>query len=60
MTGWGREAEFIRIRIHRIVEIYRIVTMRCIVLWIDEAPMNLYELLGFQPKGVNALSFSSR
>ena len=28
-------------------------------LWIDESPMNLYEILGFQPKGVNALSFSS-
>ena len=29
-------------------------------LWIDESPMNLCEILGFQPKGVNALSFSSR
>ena len=29
-------------------------------LWIDESPMNLYEILGLQRKGVNALSFSSR
>ena len=29
-------------------------------LWIDESPMNLYEILGFQPKGVATLSFSSR
>ena len=29
-------------------------------LWIDESPMNLCEILGLQPKGVNALSFSSR
>ena len=29
-------------------------------LWIDESPMNLCEILGFQPKGANALSFSSR
>ena len=29
-------------------------------LWIDESLVNLYEILGFQPKGVNALSFSSR
>ena len=29
-------------------------------LWIDESPMNLCEILGFQLKGVNALSFSSR
>ena len=32
----------------------------CPTLWIDESPMNLYEILGFQPKGVNALSSSSR
>ena len=30
------------------------------ILWIDEPPMNLCEILGFQPKGVNTLSFSSR
>ena len=24
-------------------------------LWIDESLMNLYEILGFQPEGVNAL-----
>ena len=29
-------------------------------LWIDESPMNLYEILGFQPKGVATSSFSSR
>ena len=29
-------------------------------LWIDESLMNLYEILGFQPKGVATLSFSSR
>ena len=29
-------------------------------LWIDESPMNLCEIHGFQPKGANALSFSSR
>ena len=29
-------------------------------LWIDESPMNLCEILGFQPKGVATLSFSSR
>ena len=29
-------------------------------LWFDESPMNLYEILGFQPKGVATLSFSSR
>ena len=29
-------------------------------LWIDKSLMNLYEILGFQPKGVATLSFSSR
>ena len=29
-------------------------------LWIDESLMNLCEILGFQPKGVATLSFSSR
>ena len=27
----------------------------CPALWIDESPMNLYEILGFQPKGVATL-----
>ena len=29
-------------------------------LWIDESPMNLCEIHGFQPKDVYALSFLSR
>ena len=34
---------------------------RCfLALWIDESWMMLKEHLGFQPKGINALSFSSR
>ena len=31
-----------------------------LALWIDESLMNLYEILGFQPKGVATLSLSSR
>ena len=27
----------------------------CPALWIDESPMNLCEILGFQPKGVATL-----
>ena len=27
----------------------------CAALWFDESPMNLVEILGFQPKGVATL-----
>ena len=36
-----------------------VVLFTRVALWIDESPMNLYEILGFQPKGVATLSFSS-